>query len=226
MVGSRSADLFIKTKKAVANYVGRTYQHSGDIRRAIETLTLPAIPMPIAPVADPIPVLLAAIFSEQVKEYVKQTSRLQENIKRLWALVWGQCSDTIRTRLQALETYDNMHTASDGLHTIKDLMFNVQEQKYVPLSIHLAKRQFFLLSQGRNTVGEYYDQFKNQTDVLSHIGAGIGDDIAIMRQVLRSQGINVDEATDAQEVLIPNHDSPNGYSTVMPAELQSLTLSH
>ena len=95
-----------------------------------------------------------------------------------------------------------MHTASDGLQlliAIKDLMFNVQEQKYIPLSIHLAKRQFFLLSQGHNTVGEYYDQFKNQTDVLSHIGAGIGDDVAITRQVLRSQGINVDEATDAQE---------------------------
>ena len=29
LVGSRSADLFIKSKKAVANYVGRTYQHSG-----------------------------------------------------------------------------------------------------------------------------------------------------------------------------------------------------
>ena len=202
LIGSRSADLFIKTKKAVANYVGQTYQHSGDIRRAIETLTLPTIPMPIASIADPMPVLLAAIFSEQVKEYVKQTSRLQENIKHLWALVWGQCSDTIQTRLQALEAYDDMHTTSNGLQlliAIKDLMFNVQEQKYIPLSIHLAKRQFFLLSQGRNTVGEYYDQFKNQTDVLSHIGAGIGDDMAIMRQVLRSQDINVDEATDAQE---------------------------
>ena len=85
LVGSHSADLFIKTKKAVANYIGRTYQHSGDIRHAIETLTLPTIPMPTAPVADPMPVLLAAIFSEQVKEYVKQTSQLQENIKWLWA---------------------------------------------------------------------------------------------------------------------------------------------
>ena len=86
--------------------------------------------------------LLAVIFSEQVKEYVKQTSRLHENIKHLWALVWGQCSDTIRTRLQALDTYNDIHTASDGLWlliAIMDLMFNVQEQKYVPLSIHLAK---------------------------------------------------------------------------------------
>ena len=63
----------------------------------------------------------------------------------------------------------------------------------------MAKRQFFLLSQGRNTVGEYYELFKNQTDVLSHIGAGIGDDDAITKQVLRSQGINTDEATEAQE---------------------------
>ena len=70
LVGSRSADLFIKSKKALAIYVGRTYQHSGDIRRAIETLALPTILMPIAPVADPMPALLTAIFSEQVKEYV------------------------------------------------------------------------------------------------------------------------------------------------------------
>ena len=160
------------------------------------------MPLPTAPVADPMPPLLAAIFSEQVKEYVKQTSRLQENIKRLWALVWGQCSDTIRTRLQALDTYEDMRAASDGLRllvAIKDLMYNVQEQKYVPLSIHLAKRQFFSFSQGRNTVREYYEQFKNQTDVLDHIGAGIGDDDAITKQVLRTQGINIEEATEAQE---------------------------
>ena len=202
LVGARSADLFIKSKKALANYIGRPYQHSGDICWAIETLSLPIIPTPTAPVRDPIPPLVAAIFGEQVKEYVKQHSRLHENIKRLWALVWGQCSDTIQTRLQSLETYEDMQGASDGLQlliAIKDLMFNVQEQKYVPLSIHLAKRQFFLLSQGRNTVGEYYEQFKNQTDVLNHIGAGIGDDDAIMKQVLRSQGINIEDATDDQE---------------------------
>ena len=34
---------------------------------------------------------------------------------------------------------------------------------------------------------------------MSHIGAAIGDDTAIMKQVLRSQDINVDEATDVQE---------------------------
>ena len=95
LAGAHSADLFIKSKKALANNVGRRYQHSGDIRRTIETLALPTIPTPTAPIGDPIPPLLAAIFSVHVKKHVKQTSPLQENITCLWALVWGQCSDTI-----------------------------------------------------------------------------------------------------------------------------------
>ena len=43
LVGVHSADLFIKSKKALANYIGRTYQHSGDIRRTIEALSVPTI---------------------------------------------------------------------------------------------------------------------------------------------------------------------------------------
>ena len=34
---------------------------------------------------------------------------------------------------------------------------------------------------------------------MDHIGAGIGDDDTITKQVLRSQGINIDDATEAQE---------------------------
>ena len=34
---------------------------------------------------------------------------------------------------------------------------------------------------------------------MDHIGAEIGDDDAITKQVLRSQGINIDDATGAQE---------------------------
>ena len=43
LVRAHSANLFIKSKKTLANYVGQTYQHSGNIRRAIETLTLDRI---------------------------------------------------------------------------------------------------------------------------------------------------------------------------------------
>ena len=40
---------------------------------------------------------------------------------------------------------------------------------------------------------------KNQTDVWTHIRTGIGNDEAIMNQVLRSQGIDVNDASDVQQ---------------------------
>ena len=49
LIGSKSADLFITTTKQIAGYVGRTYTQGGDIRLAVENLTLPALQGPTAP---------------------------------------------------------------------------------------------------------------------------------------------------------------------------------
>ena len=38
---ARQADLFIKTTKEVAEFVGRTYKYGGDIRLAVENLQVP-----------------------------------------------------------------------------------------------------------------------------------------------------------------------------------------
>lgn len=73
IIGAQSADLFLKSKRELANYVGRTFTQSGDIRRAVEGLTLPTIPIPTAPVIPDggiIPPVENAIFIKQVKAYV------------------------------------------------------------------------------------------------------------------------------------------------------------
>ena len=41
-----------------------------------------------------------------------------------------------------------------------------------------------------------------------------------------AKNFEIVEDKEWEKVLIPNRDSPNGYFTVMPAELQSVTLSH
>ena len=82
------------------------------------------------------------MFAEEVKEHVKQTRKLEENIKFLWTVLWAQSSQAVHNRLEALNTYKTMKQESNGLEllvAIKDLLYNVQDRKYVPLSIHLAK---------------------------------------------------------------------------------------
>ena len=84
------------------------------------------------------------MFAEEVKEHVKRTRKLEENIKFLWTVLWAQSSQAVQNWLEALNTYETMKQESNGLElellvTIKNLLYNVQDRKYVPLSILLAK---------------------------------------------------------------------------------------
>ena len=222
LVGNKSADLYTETTKHIASYVAIKCQHGGDIRRVVETRTRPTMTAPnrtaIATqlgipetttvgegdaariVLDP---LVQMMFAEEVKEHVKRTRKLEENIKFLWTVLWAQSSQAVRNRLEALNTYETMKQESDGLElliAIKDLLYNVQDRKYVPLSIHLAKRQFYLNSQGRSTsVAAYYEQFNNIIDMMEHCGASLGEDDGIITKVLEHNDIDPTAATATQK---------------------------
>ena len=51
-------------------------------------LARPMITQPTPPVS-PATMLDIGIFMEQVEECIKRTGHLDENIKKLWGLVWG-----------------------------------------------------------------------------------------------------------------------------------------
>ena len=222
LVGNKSADLYTETTKHVASYVALKCQHGGDIRRVVETRSRPTIPAPnrtaiatqlgvpevtrmgdgetARTVVDP---MVQLMFAEEIKEHVKRTRKLDENIKFLWSVLWAQSSQAIRNRLEALNNYETMKQDSNGLAlliAIKDLLYNVQDRKYVPLSIHLAKRQFYLNSQGRSvSVANYYKQFNNTIDMLEHCGASLGEDDGIITKVLEHHDIEPSTATPTQK---------------------------
>ena len=222
LIGNKSADLYTETTKHIASYVAIKCQHGGDIRRVVETRTCPTMSAPNRTaivtqlgvpetttvgdgetaqiVIDP---LVQMMFAEEVKEHVKRTRKLEENIKFLWTVLWAKSSQAVRNRLEALNTYETMKQESNGLEllvAIKDLLYNVQDRKYTPLSIHLAKRQFYLNSQGRSTsVAAYYEQFNNTIDMLEHCGASLGEDDSIITKVLEHHDIDPTTATATQK---------------------------
>ena len=192
LIGSKSANLFITTTKQIAGYVGRTYTKGVDIRLAIENLALPVLQGPTAPTtADS---LTVAIFREEVKEFVKRTRKLEENVQPLWALLWGQASDAVCTKLEARWDHEDMRQRSaevELFNAIKDLMYNIQELKYIPLAIHLAWRHFYSSFQQRHVdAAHYLEQFNNHVDILERCGAALGEDPGTMHKVFEQEGID------------------------------------
>ena len=97
---ARQADLFIKTTKEVAEFVGRTCKYGGNIQLAVENLQVPSIAEPYEPPAGASRTQEQRIWEKhQADEYVKQTTYISKNsIKTLYSLVWGQCTDIMRKK--------------------------------------------------------------------------------------------------------------------------------
>ena len=169
MVGIHSADLFTTTTQAIATYVG--CELGGDIHHSIETfmlamLTCPTRPIPPPPTSKgtivPIDPVEMDIYMEEVKEYMKQCRCLTSHNQQLYAIPWGQSTESIHAKVEARPGFNQIRMDSDGIHLLNEIqiiMLNVQEQQYLLLTIHQRKCNFYHLSQGKQSLEQYYQWF-------------------------------------------------------------------
>jgi hypothetical protein len=96
----RQADLWVKTTKQIAEYLGRTLIDGDVIEEAVKTLKIPVVEKPIEPTPIPPATTLSLsetmIFNELVKEYVKEEKRLKKNLKVLQNIVWNNVAMNFR----------------------------------------------------------------------------------------------------------------------------------
>jgi hypothetical protein len=201
----------MKTTKEIAEYAGRTFKKEDDVRLAIENLSLPTLVLPADPVDDTNK-RLNRIWEKEVDEYVKRKTYLEDNMKTVYSLVWGQCTDMTRQKLESLDAFDAITAGGDGLallKAIKDLVYNFQSQKYLPHALHESKRRFYLCAQSKfATTSTYLEQFQNTVDDIEHSGGTIGKDPGIMNSLAAKKGVDIgnmepdalnDLAEEAQE---------------------------
>jgi hypothetical protein len=135
---SKQADIFTKTTKEVMEYVRWIYKYGSDTMLAIENLEKPTLTLPSDPPSTATKTE-SRIWEKEVDEHVRKKSYLKENLKTLYSLIWGQCTDVMRARIKALDKHNNMSNTGDPialLKAIKALVYNFQSQKYRPLAIH------------------------------------------------------------------------------------------
>jgi hypothetical protein len=115
---SKKANIFTKTTKEVAEYVGQTYKYGSDNRLAVENLdkqilTLPSDPPSTATKTE------TRIWEKEVDEYVRKKSHLKENLIPLYSLIWGQCTNVMQARIEALKQHDKMSNTGDSIALLK-----------------------------------------------------------------------------------------------------------
>ncbi len=194
----QAADNFTRTTKEIAEYTGIKY--GAEVKIAIETLHIPVLPMPKdlpagASVTD------TRIWERLVDAYVKAETTLESDLKKAYSLVYGQCSDALRAKLESI-TNQSTVAATDViglLRNIKSATFSFQSQKYEPHALHEAKRRFYQTSQHKNaTCQSYLETFQNSVEVLEYTGGETGTDMGLVERALASKDVTMETATAEQ----------------------------
>ena len=169
---SKNADQFIQTTKEIKNYVGRTYKYGGDITAAIAALQVTTLKEPAEP-KDTTAVITMKKWEKEYDAYLKSKKYLDDNVKTLYNLVWGQCTDAMQQKIEGLDTYEDMETEQDGialLVAIQDTSYNYQSQKYRIESVNEALYRLMTLRQNNLSPQQYHEQFTNMLAVYLHCG--------------------------------------------------------
>lgn len=202
--GMGQADQFAKSKKKLANYVGRTYKQGTDTKLAVEQLSIPTVLIPGDIDQTNASASEKRIWEKQIDQYVKRLDQLEENIRTLYSIVWGQCTDALIAKVEATTDYAAASLDNNGielLKIIKSIAFNFQSQKYLAQAVHEAKRRFYTQFQGKTmTPQEYLEQFNDHIDILTHVGAVIGPDTSIVHQIAGPTVVAADAITDAHRL--------------------------
>jgi hypothetical protein len=196
---AKAADMYTKTTREIAEYIGRTIKYSADVVKGIETLTEPTIPEPEELPATATTAYEQCKWDKWVDKMIEHEYRLKDINSRAYSIVWGQCSDALREKIKAHKGYKSAHennSVVELLKVIKMEMFVFQTQKYTPQAMHEAKRRFYLLKQDKHTsVQQYYETFINTVEVIEHCGGDIGVDRSLVTEMLGGRDRSI--ASDA-----------------------------
>ena len=176
---SRQADKYITAIKRIAEYVGAEFKYGGDIRSSIENSKRFEIPMPTEP-SENDTVLIKMVLNIKIDIYVKRDGILDENLQKAYSLIHGQCTELLKSKLKTSENWETVSSQYDMLgllEGIKTIIYKFEDQKYLPLSLHHAKKNFYAFCQGNLPNPDYLDRFMNLVDMAESYDAKLYDQV-------------------------------------------------
>jgi hypothetical protein len=126
VTNNKGGVLYTCTTEEIARSVGEKYTTTGSfIRTAILTLTVPIQARPTAPIGTGTPAVIDAvdqeIFQEEMRMFVKTKAAIESTMKSLYDLIWGQCSESLQSRLRGHDGFATYSTSADSLALLKGI---------------------------------------------------------------------------------------------------------
>jgi hypothetical protein len=165
------------------------------------------VPAPTRPTAPPaigeppttVDPVEQEIFREKIHIYVKTEAAIETVMKSFYGLIWGQCTESLRSRLRGNDVFTTYSTTADSITLLKSIraeLTGLRDKQYLSHALHKIMRDFYNLSQGKHRSNqEYYDKFNLHVSTAKESGATIGPHPGGVTEVLNDTAADPDNPT-------------------------------
>jgi hypothetical protein len=176
----------------------------------------PTAPTPegTPPAVDPVD---QAIFSEEIRQLVRNKAAIIAAMKAIYSVIWGQCSEGLQSKLKANSSYITISANANSLALLREIrseMTGFKKRNYLPHSVHSIMREFYNFSQGKHHINqEYYNEFNNLVSAVAECGAMVARHPTIYLETLEEIAANEANPTP-DEISEANNTSRERYLAV------------
>jgi hypothetical protein len=162
--------------KKLSIYAATKYDMGAVIMIMIDNMTESKMSKPTPYTGtDPIE---AKIYELRIAQYINNQQKLENECKKLYTVILGQCTSYMTAKLKAMPTFKEMHSEKDPvklLKAIKGLTFRFDSKKEYEMSLVEAIDKLYQLYQEKNMPNtQFLEKFNNLIDVIEHFGGTIG----------------------------------------------------
>ena len=114
----KSIERYNEVIENIKIYIGSKYKCPDMMIHILDHMESPKIEEP-EDIAKNAPAIKKKIWEERVKRYIEKEETLEEGKKKLFLLLWGQCTDIMQTEIRSLQDYEKMSKAYDPIELLK-----------------------------------------------------------------------------------------------------------
>ena len=159
-----SPSQYSNTMEQLGRYVSHTYTYGEDIQSLAQNLKDTKISKPEDINQKTGNATAKRIWEKEMDEYVKRSGIYKSNTKKLYSVVWGQCSPVLQARMEQLPSYNTMHQDNDSIMLLKEMrasVFDFDNQAYLHNSMLKAKEALVRIRhQEHESNNNYCKRFK------------------------------------------------------------------
>jgi hypothetical protein len=171
---------FLKTVGVLKEHINKTFTYPQHVASICKTFTIvPLVQLPnLSKTEYEGDMGKKMMWEETMKAFIKRTNFQESNERAVYAIVWGQCSPMMQSKLESLDDYKTKSNTCDCswlLKEIQGITHRFKGTRNAFISLDDAWSNYFAYWQGNKQIlHNYLKDYQGLVQVLEHYGAALG----------------------------------------------------